>query len=220
MERRRGINRWRCQRVLREAGIPERGNAERRQTRRSRYLFRVEPLFAGLLWANDSSGSASLTCCIGGTSIAAPMWAGLAKLVAQKNNSRLGNMNPRIYQLGALGNASQSGIRDVTAGHNDYNGVTGFVAGIGYDQVTGWGTADMATFAAAYTNQPAPPPPPAPLKIGASSLPGGKVNTPYSASLSISGGKSPYKSTMVKGSLPKGLSLGASIGMISGTPTN
>src|ERR1019366_9485482 len=96
----------------------------------------------------DNSGSAQMQCCWGGTSIAAPMWAGLSKLIAQLEGVRLGNMNPRIYQLGALDNSSQSGLRDVTSGNNSYNGVTGFTAVPGYDQATGWGSADMATFAA------------------------------------------------------------------------
>jgi hypothetical protein len=83
----------------------------------------------GFYIANASGGSAVMDCCWGGTSIAAPMWAGLAKLVAQTNNGRLGNMNPRIYTLGELADASQSGLRDVTSGTNTFNGVSGFPAG-------------------------------------------------------------------------------------------
>jgi len=118
------------------------------------------PYSPGFYFGNDSSGSAVITCCVGGTSIAAPMWAGLAKLIAQASNGRLGNLDAKIYQLGALGNSSQSGIRDVTSGNNNYNGVTGFTAGSGYDQSTGWGTADMATFASAYTGAGTPTPTP------------------------------------------------------------
>ncbi len=108
------------------------------------------PYSPGFYFGYDSGGTAIITCCIGGTSIAAPMWAGLSKLIAQARGGRLGNMNTRLYQLGALGNASQSGLRDVTSGNNTYNRVTGFSAVAGYDQVTGWGTADMATLVAAY----------------------------------------------------------------------
>jgi subtilase family serine protease len=98
-----------------------------------------------------------MNCCVGGTSIAAPMWAGIAKLVEQSLGSRVGNLNPRIYQLGALGNAAESGLRDVTAGNNSFNHVTGFAAGTGYNQTTGWGSADIATFVAAYpANSPTP----------------------------------------------------------------
>ena len=89
------------------------------------------PYSPGFYWANDSGGNPVMSCCIGGTSIAAPMWAGLSKLLAQTSGSRLGNMNQRIYQLGALNNSSQSGLRDVTSGNNSYNGVTGFSAASG-----------------------------------------------------------------------------------------
>ena len=77
---------------------------------------------------------------VGGTSIAAPMWAGLAKLLSQKArpspnpqlpNPRFGNMNPILYKLGGLSNTNNSGVRDVTAGTNSYNGVAGFAAGSG-----------------------------------------------------------------------------------------
>jgi hypothetical protein len=91
--------------------------------------------------------------------IAAPMWAGLAKVVAQRTGGRLGNMNPRIYTLGAMHDASSSGLRDVTSGNNSYHGVAGFAAVAGYDRATGWGSADMAAFAAAYPASPAAPTP-------------------------------------------------------------
>lgn len=126
------------------------------------------PISPGFYWGDDNSGSAALNCCIGGTSIAAPMWAGLAKVVAQGMGSRLGNMNPRIYSLGALHDEAVSGLRDVTAGNNSFNGVTGFTAVTGYDQATGWGSVDMAAFASGYpvaTPSPTPMPSPTPTPI-------------------------------------------------------
>jgi subtilase family serine protease len=110
----------------------------------------ASPISPGFYWGDDASGTPVMNCCVGGTSIAAPMWAGIAKLVEQSLGSRVGNLNPRIYQLGALGNAAESGLRDVTAGNNSFNHVTGFAAGTGYNQTTGWGSADIATFVAAY----------------------------------------------------------------------
>jgi len=118
----------------------------------------ASPFFPGFYWANASGSSAAMSCCIGGTSIAAPIWAGLAKLVAQTDGGRLGNMNPEIYTLGAMANPALSGLRDVTAGNNTFNGVTGFSAVAGYDQATGWGTADMATFVLAYSGGVTPTP--------------------------------------------------------------
>jgi len=104
----------------------------------------------------------------GGTSVAAPMWAGISRLVQQMTGSRLGNMDPRIYQL-ANGGLSANGFRDVLTGNNNYItctttppsngtcppsdevGVVGYSAGPGYDLTTGWGTVDISTFANAYS---------------------------------------------------------------------
>ena len=38
-----------------------------------------------------------IECCIGGTSLAAPSWAGISKLIAQLKHARLGPLNPTIY---------------------------------------------------------------------------------------------------------------------------
>ncbi|WP_374089793.1 N,N-dimethylformamidase beta subunit family domain-containing protein [Methylomicrobium lacus] len=60
----------------------------------------------------------------------------------------------------------------------------------------------------------------APLGITTASLPGGIVNTAYSATLAASGGTLPYTwSITAGGSLPSGLTLNTSTGVISGTPT-
>lgn len=58
-----------------------------------------------------------------------------------------------------------------------------------------------------------------PLLITTTSLPPGTVNTPYHATLSATGGQPPYTWTVIQGSLPHGLTLNASSGLISGTPT-
>ena len=46
-----------------------------------------------------------------------------------------------------------------------------------------------------------------PLLITTGSLPPGTVNNPYSANLSVTGGAPPYTWSIVKGSLPFGLTL-------------
>ena len=58
-----------------------------------------------------------------------------------------------------------------------------------------------------------------PLQITTSSLPAGTINVPYSAALSVTGGVSPYTWSVIQGRLPTGLTLNASSGAISGTPT-
>jgi hypothetical protein len=47
----------------------------------------------------------------------------------------------------------------------------------------------------------------------------GKVNVPYTSSIAVTGGTSPYAFTVDSGSLPPGLTLNPTTGVISGTPT-
>ncbi len=56
------------------------------------------------------------------------------------------------------------------------------------------------------------------LKITTASLGGGEVNSAYSSTLTAAGGKTPYQWSIAGGSLPAGLSLAASTGLIAGTP--
>jgi subtilase family serine protease len=94
----------------------------------------------------------------GGTSLSAPVWAGISRLIAQAASKRfLGNLNPTIYNLAGAG-LTAAGLRDVVNGNNSFNGVIGYSAGPGYDQCTGWGTVDIADFVKAYdSTRPGPP---------------------------------------------------------------
>jgi 6-phosphogluconolactonase (cycloisomerase 2 family) len=58
-----------------------------------------------------------------------------------------------------------------------------------------------------------------PMQITTASLANAAVGSPYSATLSELGGHSPVSWSIASGSLPSGLSLNASTGAISGTPT-
>ncbi len=49
--------------------------------------------------------------------------------------------------------------------------------------------------------------------------PGGEVNVAYSNQLTVTGGTSPFTWSVASGSLPPGVTLGASTGLLSGTPT-
>ena len=57
------------------------------------------------------------------------------------------------------------------------------------------------------------------LTVNPSSLPNATQNVAYSQTMSASGGTSPYTFAVTSGSLPAGLSLDASSGVINGTPT-
>ncbi|HTQ58511.1 MAG TPA: S53 family serine peptidase [Bryobacteraceae bacterium] len=73
----------------------------------------------------------------GGTSFAAPMWAGYLALANQQNmalhGTPLGFINPTLYTIG-LGSSYTTNFHDITSGSN------GFSATTGYDLVTGWGS--------------------------------------------------------------------------------
>ena len=58
-----------------------------------------------------------------------------------------------------------------------------------------------------------------PITISPTALPDGNVNTPYSVTLTASGGTAPYTWAVGSGALPVGLSLDANTGVISGVPT-
>ena len=114
----------------------------------------ASPNSPGVFWADETSGGPKVICCLGGTSLSAPLWAGYSRVIAQlSGTTRLGNLNPMIYDLANTQTKFNFlGFRDVTIGDNHFNGVAGFSAGSGYDQSTGWGTIDFDTFATAATN--------------------------------------------------------------------
>jgi subtilase family serine protease len=74
----------------------------------------------------------------GGTSYAAPQWAGFIALANQQalahGGSTLGFLNPAIYNIG-VGSDFTSDFHDIVSGSNG-----GFNAVTGYDLVTGWGS--------------------------------------------------------------------------------
>ena len=87
---------------------------------------------------------------IGGTSVAAPAFAGIVALANQRLGARQGNLNPDLYSLAAT---SSWAFNDVLIGDNKVpcqtgtpdcpnGGTIGFSAGTGYDLVTGWGSVD------------------------------------------------------------------------------
>jgi kumamolisin len=81
----------------------------------------------------------------GGTSFAAPMWAGYLALVNQQavanGSPTLGFIDPAIYTIG-LGANYDADFHDITSGSN------GYAATVGYDLATGWGSPNAGLIAA------------------------------------------------------------------------
>jgi hypothetical protein len=75
---------------------------------------------------------------VGGTSAAAPLWAGFTALANQKATAtgkpRVGFVNPTIYSIGK-GSNYLIAFHDISLGNN-----SGFSATAGFDLATGWGT--------------------------------------------------------------------------------
>jgi hypothetical protein len=101
----------------------------------------------------------------GGTSFAAPAFAGLLAILEQKfsTGGGLGNINPALYQLAANATTYASAFHDVTKGDNKQpcttnstgcpsgsNPTIGYSAGTGYDQATGLGSVDASNLATAF----------------------------------------------------------------------
>jgi len=98
----------------------------------------------------------------GGTSFAAPIFAGVTALINQATASTgQGNLNPTLYPLAA---SAPSVFHDITLGNNDSpcisgstncpSGTTeiGYSAGAGYDEATGLGSIDGMLLAKAFPN--------------------------------------------------------------------
>ncbi|HEY4988224.1 MAG TPA: S53 family peptidase [Opitutaceae bacterium] len=82
-----------------------------------------------------------------GTSLAAPVWAGVTALINQARASSgmgsIGLLNPHLYPL-----AGTSAFNDVTSGNNG-----AYTAGPGYDLCTGLGSPNVANLIAALSSQ-------------------------------------------------------------------
>ena len=97
---------------------------------------------------------------VGGTSAAAPLWAGSTALINEylqkQQKSRMGFANPVLY---GLQNATQQfpPFHDVTSGTNLF-----YPATTGYDEATGWGSPDIYNIARDVAQGVSPPPTPTP----------------------------------------------------------
>lgn len=104
--------------------------------------------FSGSVLIFESfSGAPGAWLPTGGSSEAAPEFAGLIAIADQAARRRLGLINPALYRLAQR---HAAGLTDVTQGNNTVSfpagggtaTVPGYLAGEGYDLVTGVGTVD------------------------------------------------------------------------------
>ncbi len=88
----------------------------------------------------------------GGTSFAAPSFAGMLAIILQKVNANgAGVINPTLYTLAANPTTYATAFHDITTGTNGCTGVTScttaneaaYAAGVGYDEATGLGSIDL-----------------------------------------------------------------------------
>jgi len=96
----------------------------------------------------------------GGTSCAAPLWAGFTALVNQQaaagGLSPVGFLNPAVYAIGK-GADYNACFHDITSGNNQRPGSgTKFPATTGYDLCTGWGTPNGTNLINALAALPTP----------------------------------------------------------------
>jgi kumamolisin len=85
---------------------------------------------------------------IGGTSAAAPLWAGLVALINEARGSSIGQPHVTLY-------ANASVLRDITQGNNRSDGI-GYQAKIGWDACTGLGSPKGEAVASAFVKTQSP----------------------------------------------------------------
>jgi subtilase family serine protease len=106
----------------------------------------------------------------GGTSFAAPIFAGMLAIINQEAGytAGQGNVNPSLYTLASNAATYAAAFHDVTSGNNyctagttygycSSGGATeGYAAGTGYDLVTGLGSVNLDVLAPAWMTNAAP----------------------------------------------------------------
>jgi hypothetical protein len=149
----------------------------------------------------------------GGTSASAPTWGAMIALANASGacaGRPIGFANPALYQAAATDYSGD--FNDITAGNNDWTATNSgaFAARVGYDQASGLGTPiapALATTLCADIVSVANP--------GAQSTLGGTAASVQLRATASSGRTLSFAAT----GLPRGLSIDAQTGLISGKPT-
>jgi subtilase family serine protease len=105
-------------------------------------------IYGGVLAPLGFLGPPTVWAVFGGTSAAAPAWAGIIALLNQAHGHPVGFITPNIYDLTHMGLANS--FHDIRVGNNSdtngQSGVDGFKARRGYDLTNGQGTPDVSEF--------------------------------------------------------------------------
>jgi subtilase family serine protease len=107
---------------------------------------RHDPYLVQAYLGTSAGGDGNDLYSVGGTSCAAPAFAGIMALLEQHNGQRQGNPNTVFYQLFSTQHSTGAPVvfHMITQGNNSVTGVTGFTARPdgGYNQATGLGSVD------------------------------------------------------------------------------
>jgi subtilase family serine protease len=99
----------------------------------------------GMAVVTSNGGHGYTTRNSGGTSAAAPLWAGVIALADQYARRDLGFVNPAIYQIAETNGHA---FHEITTGDNAVSfpphTIAGYHAGRGWNAVTGWGSPNAA----------------------------------------------------------------------------
>ncbi len=134
------------------------------------------PVNAGYLYCSSDSQATGITgsctngfrdssdkyvTVAGGTSFAAPIFAGMLSIINQKENSTgQGVVNSTLYKLAANSSTYASAFHDITSGGNQCTlgaqycssaGASKYPATTGYDEATGLGSIDLNNLMSAWT---------------------------------------------------------------------
>lgn len=142
---------------------------------------------------------------VGGTSAAAPSFAGAMALVVQNAGVRQGNANTVFYSLASKQRAGGASVfHDITRGSNSVPGQTGSNATTGYDQATGLGSIDALALVSHWRDGTATPAFHATPSANSLSVTAGSNNT-VTFTTTVSGGFNAAIAFSVAG-LPAGIS--------------
>ncbi len=152
---------------------------------------------------------------VSGTSASTPSFAGMMSLNVQNTRTPQGNANPILYLLATLQSGGGAAVfHDITTGNNTVPGVSGFNAGVGYDEATGLGSIDANTMVSRWSDAAAPKPAfqltanPASVSMAAG------ASSAASIGVTVSGGfNAPV--TLALGALPQGLTANLSPGSLA-----